>query len=507
MVAAVLRARGHEVSLLRGEAFLRKTTIASDFDACFISGMSMDLRSVSAVASAWKRVNPSSPVIAGGPLALDPVAVFRNSSAIDAIIPGEAERGLFDALELGQSIDLSTSIPAGFVTMDNLDDYRAPTFSSADWPETDFIEKEIPPAIDLLSSYDNAWAAKVYIECLRGCSNFTRARVGSHGERACIECGYCDTAGEFSIDHPCPVGTPPGCGFCSVPAVSGPIRSFSEAYIVDQVAKCIEMGCHRVVLGGSDFMEYQREKLFDPGHTRPIAPPPPNHDAIESLVNRLLEFEAVQTGNVQLFIENVKASLCDDEAVAAISRLPDISLSVGVETGADSHLVDIGKATTVEQIKQAVGLFNKHGVRYHAYFVHSLPGQTPERVHDSMKLIRWLETERCEKITIYRFKPLPVSTFQGFRVTKQFIDDAQPLIDEAIRVNEENKKHYVSLTCKVLIAEKDFRDRSAAVAYMLRGGPKVKITGAASLVNDKKVHVAKITRVISDKMTEGVLVE
>ena len=131
-----------------------------------------------------------------------------------------------------------------------------------------------------------------------------------------------------------------------------------------------------------------------------------------------------------------------------------------------------------------------------------------------MKLIRSLETEHAEKITIYRFKPLPGSAFQNFRVPKKFIDDAQPLIDdaqplidEAIRVNEANKKHYVGITCKVLIAEKDFRDRSAAVAYMLPGGPKVKLTGAASLVNDKKVHVAKITRVISDKMTEGVLVD
>ncbi|MEX2684462.1 MAG: radical SAM protein [Candidatus Sigynarchaeota archaeon] len=511
MVAATLKACGMTPRICRGEDFLQSSRVMVGlFDACFVSGMTMDKPSVIAIARAWKHANPEKPVVVGGPISLEPESLLRNRE-IDAVVQGEAEKILFDAFSAHgmPAFFPCNHVPDGFILRTSVASKNDVQKNNC-WPDLAWVERHIEPAIDLLgSAYDNAWAARVYVELLRGCSNMQHARLGPKGDRVCKDCGYCDVTGDFRVDipNPCVAGTRPGCGFCSTAATSGPVRSFSIPYVVGQIKRCIELGCHRVVLGGSDVLEFHREALFKPGHARPVAPPPPNHDALNDLVNQLLGLDAVKRGDVQIIAENIKASLCDDESLAILARLPAISVSMGVETGSDEQLKDVGKSASISTIKHAVALLNKHGIRYHAYFIHSLPGQSRQTVQDSISMMRWLDNNKAEKITIYRFKPLPGTAFEGFRVTGEMLDEAGPMIREAMRINEASKKKYLNATVKVLIAEHDFKDRSAAIAYMLRGGPKVKLKNCGKLVNDKKIHVARITRVISDKMTEGTLVE
>ncbi len=508
MVAATLRACKTDARICRGEDFLRSSRIiSSQFDACLVSGMTMDKPAVVAIARAWKRAFPGKPLVVGGPVSLEPASLLRYHE-IDAVVLGEAEEILFNAFSAGgiPSPFPVDSPPAGFVTRANV---SRPDAHAPRWPELAWVERNVDPSIDCLVSYENAWAARVYVELLRGCSNHARARLDPDGGHACKDCGYCDVSGDFRVDipNPCVAGIKPGCGFCSTAAVSGPVRSFSIPYVVDQVWRCIELGCHRIVLGGSDVLEFQRETLFKKGYTRPVMPPPSNHDALNDLVGQLLGFEAVKRGDVQVLAENVKASLCDDESLSILARLPGVAVSIGVETGSDEQLKQVGKSATVATIKHAVQLLNKHGIRYHAYFIHSLPGQTPKTVEHSISMMRWLEENKAEKITIYRFKPLPATAFGGFRVTRTMLDDAEPMIREAVRINEAGKARYLNAAVRVLIAERDFRDKNAAVAYLLQGGPKVKLANCRQLVNDKKVHLARITGVISDKMTEGTLME
>ena len=511
MVAATIRAKNGEnsqVTIARGEDFIRtRGRIGKDFEACFVSAMTMDKPAVNSIARTWKMVNPNQPLIVGGPVALEPATLLRNP-AIDAVVPGEAERILYDAFDIADAQELITNFHDGFITRETLHGQEIPCFSPANWPATSFIEERIDPAIDLLQNYENHWAARVYVECLRGCSNQARARIDPGSGKACEECGFCDAGEIYDTSFSCPARIPPGCGFCSTAAISGQVRSFSENYIVDQVSRCIDLGCHRIVLGGSDFLEFQRESLMQPGCTTPAMPPPPNHDALDSIISRFLEFKQIQQGDVQLFVENIKASLCDEESIRIIARIPGVSVSIGVETGSDDHLVQIGKRNiNIATIKQSVSLLQKYKVRYHAYFIHSLPGQTPATVDSSIELMRWLEQNDMDKVTIYRFKPLPGTAFERSFVPKSKIDEAAPMIREAERINEARKEGFINTTCKVLIAEVDFRDKTSAIAYMLGGGPKVKLPGCRGLVNDKKVHLARITTVISDKMTEGVLLE
>lgn len=494
MVAATARARGHDVTLVRAEDFIAGRC-NSGFDACLISGMTMDRPSVLHVARMYKR-RAGGPVMVGGPVALEPARLLRDPR-VDAVVAGEAERVLWTALDGGRvALDAK-----GVITRRAFKDPLV-----FDWPPPSFMER-IDPGFDLLErSYDQFWASKVYVEVLRGCSNVTRAKISGSEKIACTGCKQCNQEGPISVGLDCPANQPRGCGFCSTVPVSGPVRSFSIFHVLRQVREAINAGCHRVVLGGSDILEFQRECLLPAGATTPRSPPGPNIDALEALVAALVAFPQVQSGDVQLFIENVKASLCEDRALAMIARIPGVSLSVGIETGTDDHLDRIGKATSIETIKTAIDGFARHGLRFHAYFIHSLPGQARRDAAGAVDLMRWMNRRGVDKITIYKFKPLPCTAFADATEVKAPNSDSLLMVREARRINESRKHDYIGRVVKILLAEHDFRTPGDAVAYLLEGGPKVKIPGAAPLVGDKRVHLARITGVLSDKMTTGELV-
>ncbi|MHA1791044.1 MAG: B12-binding domain-containing radical SAM protein [Promethearchaeota archaeon] len=515
MVCAAIEKSGLEANLTRGETFLENPeTYLKNNDMCFISGMSIDKTSIYQVAKRWKtkKNNPRALVMIGGPVALE-YKQLLNNPYIDGVFIGESERAIQQFVKNleritnespGKDIFISGVVfKKDLVQGSKLDVIKV----HLDNPPIKFLET-IDPVIEKVLNYENYWAARVYIECLRGCSNFLRARLPYiRGHKNCIQCGFCENNELMDVSFKCPSNIPPGCGFCSTPVMFGPVRSFDREYIRKQVEKCVNLGIHRIVLGGSDFLEYKREMMFNKGFTSPNMPPAPNHEELSALINSLLEISDIQDGNVQLIIENIKASLCDDKALKIISRIPRVSLSIGVETGNDRHLSLIGKSSSVSSIKNAVRLLKKNGIRFSTYFIHSLPGQNKKTVQDSLSLMRWLDIYGVEKITLYRFKPLPGSAFSKEHVPEKRIKESRPLIRLAREINSKRKQLYLNKIFEVLIAEPDLRSEGDAIGYLLAGGPKVKIVGRSNLINDKKVHVVKIKGVLSDKMLVGELVD
>ncbi|MFX0099957.1 MAG: B12-binding domain-containing radical SAM protein [Candidatus Hodarchaeota archaeon] len=508
MVASTLRHCNQDVSLIRGEDFLENSSIHSkNHDICFISAMSMDKTSVLNIARKWKKKNDNRGnfVLVGGPIASG-YEIFIRDPNIDFAVIGEGEKILQELFQDEKGFTSKESLPLdGLVSETNFKSINVQDLLTRYRPGIPLIEK-INPGIDLLKSYKNDWAARIYIECMRGCSNFTRAKINANSEYICKDCGYCDPGNDLKVDDPCVAGIKPGCGFCSTPAVFGPVRSFSEKHVVEQVKDAVGAGCHRIVLGGSDFLEYKREDLFEEGYTRPKIPPKPNYEAIQGLISSITSIKEVQDGVVQIFIENVKAGLCDEESFEIISNIPNISLTIGVETGCEEHLNLIGKSTTMDDIKNAVHLANKHDVRYSAYFVHSLPGQTKETVGKSLSLMKWLHENDVEKITIYRFKPLPMTAFENYKPSKKTLGESSSIVKLARQINSSKKTKYIGNTYDVLIAEEDYRQEGDAIGYMLGGGPKVKIKGGKQHVNDRKIHLVKVTAAISDKIIEGEII-
>ncbi|MHA1365705.1 MAG: B12-binding domain-containing radical SAM protein, partial [Candidatus Heimdallarchaeota archaeon] len=106
--------------------------------------------------------------------------------------------------------------------------------------------------------YKNFFSAKVYVECVRGCSNFGGTRIKLPDGRSCSECGFCDT---FSIEDRanCPSNIPPGCGFCSVPSLFGPAKSRSVNAIVKEIKELLNSKVKRIVLSAPDILDFGRD--------------------------------------------------------------------------------------------------------------------------------------------------------------------------------------------------------------------------------------------------------
>lgn len=81
-------------------------------------------------------------------------------------------------------------------------------------------------------------ALKFYVEVTRGCSNFLRASMPFPDGRKCTECEMYRN-GELEERMRCPAGTPPGCGFCSVPGQFGYSQSRNEDLILREVMELI----------------------------------------------------------------------------------------------------------------------------------------------------------------------------------------------------------------------------------------------------------------------------
>ena len=101
-----------------------------------------------------------------------------------------------------------------------------------------------------------------------------------------------------------PQKIPPGCGFCSVPRIFGPSRSRNKTSILREIRGLLKLGVTRIVLGGSDFLDYQKEKLVSPHLLTDPYSPEANYSEIESLLFEISKIRSETREKTS--IENVK---------------------------------------------------------------------------------------------------------------------------------------------------------------------------------------------------------
>ena len=109
-VAAVLRGRGHEVTIfdanaLRpGERELKQTLELAGWDAVGLSGLITTYQWQKRVIKLLKQINPKAPVVTGGGLATSVPELVFDTMPVDGLVMGEGEYAaveLFESLEKG----------------------------------------------------------------------------------------------------------------------------------------------------------------------------------------------------------------------------------------------------------------------------------------------------------------------------------------------------------------------------------------------------------------------
>ena len=498
-VAGVLEKHGLNPEIIPVEKYLKgkKTT---DHDVLLVSGMTPDLSAIQRTIRKWRK-NSKGSVIVGGPASSEPERVLRKTGADIAVI-GEGEKTITQLLNEG----------AFEGDMGSLGDIRGISYrikknitvNPMRPIQSKKVFSEYPASTETVVGYDLYKSARVYVEAVRGCSNYHRARIGPVGKN-CTFCEQC-TEGGLTDRYDCPEGIPPGCGYCSVPSLYGPPRSRPKELIIDEARRLMDLGVHRLVLSAPGFLDYARESLVEPEPLTDPRSPEPNYRELEGLLAGLTDLPQMRKGQASLMIENIKASLVTERAASILGHyLKDTPVSVGFETGSDSHSIQLGRPDTPSETLVALRRLKQSGMKPYVYFIHGLPGQTTETALETVERINQSMKIGADRVILYRFTSLPASAFSGCPSGSPAVHDpdSKLIYDAAHSANSNSKEEMVGKKLRVVVANRYERDRRYSVAYPMLHGPVVLVEGgtheAGSVLN------VRITGVASDRMVIGVV--
>jgi len=494
-VAGVFEKHSIPCNIHRVEDILNKTTLIRRFSHVAVSAMTMDLPAVTKLVKLWRNSRRQGRVLIGGPITSAPDSL--KDANPDVIVIGEGEATLDDLITKGffnKYVELSEVPGIAFPIGEQIVITKPRKLISSK-----SLSEEYRPSTTRIIDYKAYQASKVYVEVTRGCSNFRRTRYPLSDGRQCTECGNCD-AEDSEIRMNCPEEIPPGCGFCSVPGTWGPPRSRNIDVIVEEVQELLDLGVHRIVLESPGFLDFMRgkEPLTDPCH------PPPNIDAIRDLLGKLNELPQVANKTAYISIENMKACLFSEEvAQMLVDSMMGASPNIGLETGSEQHLKDIGKCGSPDDVVSAVRIASKYGMNPFVYFIYGVPGETDETVRESIEIMRAVSKAGAERIILYGFRALPGSAFENYPESSTKDEFGLLLRKEAERINREKKDNYLGRIIRGIAAEPSWARHGYTMVNPMEEGPLMTVPGGYSpgaLLN------ILVTKVLSDGLVEGEVV-
>ena len=489
-VAGVLEQVGVDVDLTVSEKVFEQPGMLRSYDVLMVSAMSIDEPTVKRIIRAWRRFRGDAPAIVGGPAALDPGFIER--VAADLAVHGEAEpvvEKLFreemvsvsgiDYDRLGESCGVAYRVPGNGVRVNP----RCPLMPRRVW-------ERYRPGTRVITGYPGYWAARVYVETVRGCSNYTFPDLS-----------------KILPSNLLPDKPKPGCAYCSVISLWGYARSRSIDLVYWEVKSLIEQGVRRIVLSGPDFLDYGRDWLVEPRPLVDPLEPPANVDALRSLLSRLTSISEVASGEVSIMVENVKPSLVTEDSASALGDyLRGTPVHIGVETGDERLLKLLGRPATLRKTVEAVRLLSKHGLRPYVYIMYCLPGETMQTIKKTLDLIEKLYRLGTEKITAYRFTPLPGSSLEKLAGGwEPHCPALHPMKMKAMEINKRAKKRMIGRTDVFIVAGVHPR-LERPVGYPLRHGPVAVLEGESVPATGALVK-ARVTGVLNDRMVEATVID
>ncbi len=491
-IAGVLERLDYSVKIMTGEFALSHSRKIFEANSLAISAMSMDIAAVVKIIKKWRARNKS-PVLIGGPITSDPSHILSKEKA-SLLVLGEGERTVFELAKhgwfAGTSIDLYNQKGIAFFDGKIIETESQEPLSQDEYDR--FI-----PSTERIVDYPYYKASKIYVNVLRGCSNFYRTTLPLANGKKCIDCKLC-FSGPLNLRIKCPIDIPPGCGFCSVPNVWGAPRSRSKWSILKEIEQLVELGVSRILLEAPDFLDWQRGSevpMTDPCN------PKANIDAIEDLLESINSIINSKKKKIDVTVENIKACLFDENVVKIISKyLPNSSLNIGCETGDTKHYLSIGKPGSPQVVLSAVKIAARYGLSPFVYFIHGLPGQTKKTVSKTEKFMWDIYNAGAARIILYGFRSLPRSAFYGLPEEFPISSDSMVLVRAAEKINALIKQRYLGKIIEVVAAEPLKNPRGYTICYPIGPEPAVSVKGKFEVGTFLKV---KIIRVISDRLLEG----
>lgn len=183
-------------------------------------------------------------------------------------------------------------------------------------------------------------------------------------------------------------GCPYHCFFCLATPVSGAkVRTRSAENIIAELKECVEKYKIKNFLFWSDIFNFDREWTMD-------------------LCKKIIE-----SGLKITWSSNTRANTMDDEMAAMMYKAGCRLVSIGVESGSQTMLDNIGKKITLDDIRNTVKILKKNKIKIYNYFVIGLPWETEETVEETIKFAIELDSNF---ISFYTATPLPGTKYFAY---------------------------------------------------------------------------------------------
>lgn len=190
-------------------------------------------------------------------------------------------------------------------------------------------------------------------------------------------------------------GCPYNCFFCLATPVSGSIvRKRSPENIIEEIKECVSKYNIKNFIFWSDIFNIDRNWTID-------------------LCKKIID-----SGLKITWSSNTRANTLDDEMAHWMYKSGCRLCSIGVESGSQMILDNIGKKITLDDVRKTVSILKKYKIKIYNYFVIGLPWETEETVEETIKFAIELDSDF---INFYTANPLPGSKYFAYAMLNRLI--------------------------------------------------------------------------------------
>ena len=191
-------------------------------------------------------------------------------------------------------------------------------------------------------------------------------------------------------------GCPFHCFFCLATPVSGAkVRTRSPENIVAELKECVEKYNIKNFLFWSDIFNFNREWTLE-------------------LCQKIIE-----SGLKITWSSNTRADTMDEEMARMMYKSGCRLVSIGVESGSQKMLDNIGKKITLDDIRNTVKILKKNKIKIYNYFVIGLPWETEETVEETIKFAIELDSNF---LSFYTATPLPGTKYFAYAMLNKLVE-------------------------------------------------------------------------------------
>ena len=127
----------------------------------------------------------------------------------------------------------------------------------------------------------------------------------------------------------------------------------------------------------------------------------------------------IESGLKITWSSNTRANTMDDEMASMMYKAGCRLVSIGVESGSQKMLNNIGKRITLDDIRNTVKILKKNKIKIYNYFVIGLPWETEETVEETIKFAIELDSNF---ISFYTATPLPGTKYFAYAMLNKLVE-------------------------------------------------------------------------------------